>query len=345
MAAAGDRPAGPTSVRVHPLALFSILDHYGRRPESSTQVIGTLMGKPAAYGGAVEITACFAVPHATKGDTVAVGQNFNRQMLALHRRVNKGEVVVGWYATATSKDQVRLCLGRALERFCFFCSAPRAHGAAPPPECGTCRRPHPPSLTPSPRPNLLLQLNDSSSLIHDFYAGECEDPIHLVVDPAMYAGAADKIGITAYLGQALQIGGDDVANTFTQLPVAHAFSEAERICVDRMAHGQDAPWGEQSEAISSPDSAVFELQASVEKLLSMLDDASEYVDSVVDGKVKPNPDAGRDIASALAQVPRLRPQVFDKAFNNSLQDMLMVSYLSSITKAQLVIAEKLSETM
>ena len=36
----------PQSVRVHPLVLFSILDHYTRRPEQQEdgRVIGTLLG-------------------------------------------------------------------------------------------------------------------------------------------------------------------------------------------------------------------------------------------------------------------------------------------------------------
>ena len=50
---------------------------------------------------------------------------------------------------------------------------------------------------------------------------------------------------------------------------------------------------------------------------------------------------GRYIADALAVVPRIRPEVFDKIFNGHLQDLLMVSYLSNLTKTQLDIATKL----
>jgi translation initiation factor 3 subunit F len=34
-------------VKVHPTVLFSILDHYNRRPERTQRVIGTLLGTAA----------------------------------------------------------------------------------------------------------------------------------------------------------------------------------------------------------------------------------------------------------------------------------------------------------
>jgi hypothetical protein len=47
----------------------------------------------------VEVTNCFAVPHAERGDEVAIGKDFNKQMLSLHLRANRKEQVVGWYAS------------------------------------------------------------------------------------------------------------------------------------------------------------------------------------------------------------------------------------------------------
>ena len=48
----------------------------------------------------MEVTKCFAGPHVECGDEVAIGKDFNKQMLALHVRANPKEVVVGWYASA-----------------------------------------------------------------------------------------------------------------------------------------------------------------------------------------------------------------------------------------------------
>ncbi len=48
-------------VKVHPVALFTIVDSYERRPELGKRVIGTLMG--TSEKGVVEIRSCYAVPH------------------------------------------------------------------------------------------------------------------------------------------------------------------------------------------------------------------------------------------------------------------------------------------
>lgn len=54
--------------------------------------------------------------------------------------------------------------------------------------------------------------------------------------------------------------------------------------------------------------------------------------------VRPAP----QLADTLAAVPRMRPEAFNRLFDDNLQDLLMVSYLSSLTNTQLAIAEKLA---
>ena len=50
------------------MVLFSVLDHYLRRPENQKRVIGTLLGTVSA--NVVEITNSFAVPHLEKNNEV-----------------------------------------------------------------------------------------------------------------------------------------------------------------------------------------------------------------------------------------------------------------------------------
>lgn len=93
---------GIDQVLVHPIVLLQILDHHTRRPHENGRVIGTLLGQ--RYGNTVELTNCFAVPHAESGDDVAIGKDYNKTMLNLHLRMNRKETVVGWYASASSDD-------------------------------------------------------------------------------------------------------------------------------------------------------------------------------------------------------------------------------------------------
>ncbi|CAM9583623.1 unnamed protein product [Ectocarpus sp. 8 AP-2014] len=271
-------------VKVHPMVLFSVLDHYLRRPENQKRVIGTLLGTVTA--NVVEITNSFAVPHLEKNDEVAVGKDFNKSMLALQQRVNGRESVVGWYAT--SFDGVLIV--------------------------------------------------DDSSLIHDFYTGECERPVHLVVDTAL---KNNIVGCKAFISTPLEIDGSALANVFHEVKVSLVSAEAERICIDRMVKGQEEAFTT-PEGLAEVDSRMASLETSMQRLVTMLQQAEEYVGTVVDGKLPADPHMGRKLADTLAAIPRMRPEAFNRLFDDNLQDLLMVSYLSSLTRTQLAIAEKLA---
>lgn len=242
----------------------------------------------------MEVTNCFAVPHAERGDEVAIGKDFNKQMLALHMRANRKEQVVGWYASAALGEE-------------------GAEG-----------------------PDLIA---DTSSLIHEFYAGESEegDPVHLVVDTRL---KGDAISVRAFRSTPVVVQGEPLANLFHELRLTMESTEPESISVHQMVSaGDDKVKSPEEETPTEP------LLVSMEKLYNLLETASNYVDSVVEGKTSPDAEIGRLVADTLATVPRIRPEVFDKLFNDSLQDLLMVTYLSNITRTQLTIAEKLNASL
>lgn len=60
--------AGPL-LRVLPAVHFQIIDHYMRRNEGQSRVIGTLLG--TVVGQTIEVTNCFPVPH-NETDTVGI---------------------------------------------------------------------------------------------------------------------------------------------------------------------------------------------------------------------------------------------------------------------------------
>jgi translation initiation factor 3 subunit F len=275
----GNDETSATHVIVHPLVLFHVLDHHSRRQERESRVIGTLLGR--RDGNTVEVTNCFAVPHAERGEEVAIGKDFNRTMLGLHLRSNRKETVVGWYASCHQDV-----------------------------------------------------LQDTSSLIHEFYAGESEegDPIHLVVDTRLQT---DSLSVTAYKNLPVVVQGEQLGNVFHELNLKLKTNEPERICLHEMIEAN----GEKKEK------PVDALQVSMEKLFSLLDSTLDYVNQVVEGKVPADAEMGRQIADTLATIPRIRPQVFDELFHDSLQDLLMVTYLSNITQTQLTIAEKLNASL
>ncbi|CAE6362256.1 unnamed protein product [Rhizoctonia solani] len=93
----GPRPV--TTVTLHPVALFSILDHFLRRTESQERVIGTLLGTRTETE--IEVKSSFAVIHNETDEQVALDMDYHRTMYDLHQKVNPKEVIVGWYSTGT----------------------------------------------------------------------------------------------------------------------------------------------------------------------------------------------------------------------------------------------------
>ena len=98
----------PTSVTVHPVALFSILDHYLRRTDAQDRVIGTLLGTRSDTGE-VEVRSSFAVLHSETADQVAVDMEYHRTMFDLHHKVSPKEVIVGWYAPISPLSVCAMC--------------------------------------------------------------------------------------------------------------------------------------------------------------------------------------------------------------------------------------------
>merc|ERR550539_299597 len=143
--------------------------------------------------------------------------------------------------------------------------------------------------------------------------------------------------------------GEPLANLFHELKLVLKSSESERIVLDEMIKKMGDDKEEENDtkevAAAATDVSGMGLQCSMEKLLSMLETASEYIGKVVDGEMEADDAIGRQIADTLTSVPRIRPEMFDKMFNDSLQDLLMVTYLSNITRTQLTISEKLNASL
>lgn len=196
------------------------------------------------------------------------------------------------------------------------------------------------------------QIVDNSSLIHDFYRGECQEPIHLVVDTTL---AGDSLGIRAFVSQPMVVGLSSFANMFQEVNVEVMLTEGEISCLHHMIHGQQSSGdnGEILDVAKWNSSVVFssvqdnreKLIASLEKLNNVIEKLSEYVDSIVDGTEEPNVEIGMAISNAIDAADVIRPEAFHANFQGRVNDLVMVSYINTLTQTQLAIADKLSSVL
>lgn len=184
---------------------------------------------------------------------------------------------------------------------------------------------------------------DNSSLIHEFYSGECDSPVHLVVDTTLMG---DTIGARGFVSKGMGFGDHMVANTFQEVKVDVELNESEAICLNQFLKGQynDA---EEPAVLSSLPSSADAVRTSVKQLLELLKKAEKYVDGVVAGHISPNREIGIALADALnnCAVPTMNAAQNKEVMEGRVQDLLMVSYLSTLTQAQIVISEKLNSIL
>ncbi|KAF3628641.1 Eukaryotic translation initiation factor 3 subunit F [Capsicum annuum] len=168
-----------------------------------------------------------------------------------------------------------------------------------------------------------------SALIHEFFSRETTNPIHMTVDTGFTNGEASVKG---FVSVHLSIGDQQLAAQFQEIPLDLRMVEAERIGFDIL----------KTTAVDKLPNDLEGMEASMQRLLALIDDIYKYVDDVVEGRVPQDNKIGRFISDTVASLPKLSPQDFDKLVNDGLQDQLLLLYLASLTRTQLSFAEKLN---
>lgn len=267
--------------KLHPVVVFSILDHYKRRSDEQERVVGTLLGE--VVGNDVIVKDCFAIPHSEKKDQVTIDMEYHAKLLELHQRVYPRDVVVGWYSTGNEITYV-------------------------------------------------------SSLIHQVYAQTYQKPIpmHLTVDTAL---TNCEMGIRAYVCRDVKAGEKIVVSRFENVKVQMVAHESEKIGVDALINA--IPDGD---GLDSPGRILTDmdnLKDALDRLVESIETLLEYVNKVKSGEIKGDERIGRAIVHALEAVPAMSPESASKVFSANIQDLLMVVYLSNLTRAQLALSDKI----
>ncbi|KAF6147093.1 hypothetical protein GIB67_036812 [Kingdonia uniflora] len=172
-------------------------------------------------------------------------------------------------------------------------------------------------------------VSGGSALIHEFYSKEVQNPVHLTVDTGFKNGEAS---IKAFISVNLSLGEKQLAAQFQEIPLDLRMIEAERVGFDIL----------KKTMVDKLPNDLEGMESTMERLLAVIDDVYKYVDNVVEGNIAPDNSIGRFISDTIASIPKISPAAFDKLINDTLQDHLLLLYLSSLTRTQLSLAEKLN---
>jgi translation initiation factor 3 subunit F len=185
-------------------------------------------------------------------------------------------------------------------------------------------------------------VTEHSVLIHEYYSRECKNPIHLTVDTSLKNG---HMGMKAFTSSALGVPGKTVGTMFTPVAVEISSVEAETVGVNFISMTKGAPRVAGLGSLGSGVAMSTDLQqvtSSCIRLQDSLSKLTQYVDSVLRGESSPDAQVGRCLMKLVNSVPKVSSQDFEDMINCQMKDLLMIVYLSNLTKTQLILGEKLN---
>lgn len=111
----------PKHVVVHPIVLLSVVDHFNRlsRIGNQRRVVGVLLG--SWRSGVVDVATSFAVPFDEDDRDPNVwflDHNYLENMVAMFRKVNSREHIVGWYHTGPKLHPNDIAIHELINRYC-----------------------------------------------------------------------------------------------------------------------------------------------------------------------------------------------------------------------------------
>lgn len=182
------------------------------------------------------------------------------------------------------------------------------------------------------------EVTNHSSVIHEYYARECNNPIHLTVDTSLQDG---RMGLKAYVCINLGVPGGKQGCMFTPIN-GDVTCYAPEVVGLQLCQKTIAVTPMNRPKTVSPMLDLAQVSEALSKLLVLLDQVVVYVDDVLNNKQPPNNAVGRSLLDLINSVPHMNSDQFAQMFNSNVKDLLMVVTLSQLIKTQLQLNEKLT---
>nr|CAG4635577.1 EOG090X09C5 [Artemia franciscana] len=177
------------------------------------------------------------------------------------------------------------------------------------------------------------EVKSQSTPIHEYYALQCSNPIHLVVDTSL---TRDRMDIEAFASVPVGVVGKTMGLMFTKIPVDIACTNAETVglvALEATKHTQ------RRQAIQPELLTVAE---TVKLMTHNIMQISKTIEEVYSMKSYPDPALGRHLLGLVNSIPKMNSDSFDSLQNDNIKDLLAIMYLAQLTKSQLNINEKLA---
>ena len=163
---------------------------------------------------------------------------------------------------------------------------------------------------------------------------QLQDPIHLTLDTTLNSG---RVNMKAYVFVPIGVPGATSGSMFTPVKVEMVATGPEMAGLDLL---QKTKHSKIKTVETVPE--LTKIAEAADKIETMLETVIGYVKAVLAGEEEPDSSVGRALVDLVQSVPKMDPAKFEAMLNSNMRDLLMVIYLSNLTKTQLQLNEKLS---
>lgn len=191
------------------------------------------------------------------------------------------------------------------------------------------------------------EINASSVVIHAFYCTKeaqftptavLPGPVHLLVDTTVVP-SPQNFFCKAFVNVDTKVAHSLLQ--FHEVSLRVQTSQAEKAGISQLMMASRATRDETGSG--RKDIATIDgFEGGLKELLSLFRRIQEYVRAVESGKTEGDLAVGRGLTAALCSEPVVDLEAVENLCNSSLQDALMVVYLSNLTRTQISIAEKIN---
>lgn len=343
------------------------------------RVLGGLVG--SIKDNVVEIVDSFQVPVITEDELVKLDEAYLVKMMEFYTRTNKKEYLVGWYITSFSSESSDASLyddSRAINSiFAKHCYNPLTEKRRNPIHLKVSMDDDDNNNSNNNQQQQLSSPNNSNSnsnssgasasapglyfrgyigknltdVFSSDYLNKNNLKVPVVVEKKVEANTPSIVNqlsaaVVAPEKPAVVVKEDSTWSfMFESLHVETVISDSEVACLHHLIHNQEGSQWDNSTASTFIPKSDTTVQLSLEKLLDVLGKLESYVTDVLDAKVAPIPEIGMQMSDIICSMEAISKDSVEEVYRDRLHDMLMVGYLTNLTKTQLQLADKIDSIL
>jgi len=170
--------------------------------------------------------------------------------------------------------------------------------------------------------------------INDYYARQCQNPVHLLVDTTLKGG---KMGIKAFVQVDIGVPEGSQGAMFNPVPVEIVQYQPEAVAMQTLLKTR-VPG--KTEILNE----LPQVTESIGELADLLKVVLTYVEDVLADRITPDNTIGRHLLKLTQAVPKMSEGDLDSFLNANIKDLLMCMYMTQLTRVQVQLNEKLLMT-